>query len=148
MTRPTTDEAAQRDEVILTTMRLALRASAFALLTVGAAGCASSKGSASGAYAGGQSVQVKVRNDYWLDVVIYMVNGGARVRLGSVGGVSGQTLRVPPGALSASSIRLLIDPIGSSRGYTTEAITLAPGQQIELKVGSPLSLSTIAVYNR
>jgi hypothetical protein len=87
---------------------------------------------------------VSVQNDSWLDGVVYLVNGSARVRLGTVTGLGHQTFRIKGGLISSNSARLLVDPIGASRGYLTDAITVMPGQRIELKVGSSLSFSSVS----
>ena len=90
-----------------------------------------------------------VRNDNWLDVAIYLVRGGARFRIGSVTGTGSQTFRLPADVTSAGSpIRVMADPIGATRGYTTEPIVLSPGQRLEVRVGSPISISSFAVWNR
>jgi hypothetical protein len=91
---------------------------------------------------------VTVRNDNWLDVVIYAVRGSARFRVGTVGGSSTQTFRLPAQAMSGGSeVQILADPIGATRGYITDPVVLGPGQRLELQVGSPISISTFAVRN-
>jgi hypothetical protein len=92
---------------------------------------------------------VTVRNDNWLDVVIYAVRGTARFRIGTVGGSSSQTFRLTSDAMTGSSpLQILADPIGSSRGYMTDPVVLAPGQRLEVQLGSPISISTFAIWNR
>jgi len=91
---------------------------------------------------------VTVRNDNWLDVVIYAVRGSARFRVGTVGGSSTQTFRLPAQAISGGSeVQILADPIGATRGYVTDPVVLGPGQRLELQVGSPISISTFAIRN-
>jgi len=127
-------------------MRFAEFAPMLALVTIDASACASRGapvGSGVPSMAQEAEQMVTVQNDNWLDVVVYVVNGSARARIGTVGGLSRATFRVKGGLMSTSPARLLIDPIGTSRGYLTDAITVMPGQQIELRVGSQLSLSTV-----
>ena len=128
-------------------MRFAEFAPVLALVTIDASACASrgaQMGSGVGSTAQVAEQMVTVQNDNWLDVVVYVVNGSARARVGTVSGLSRATFRVQGGVISTSSARLLIDPIGTSRGYLTEAINVMPGQRIELRVGSQLSLSTVS----
>ena len=127
-------------------MRFAEFAPMLALVTIDASACASRGapvGSGVPSMAQEAEQMVTVQNDNWLDVVVYVVNGSARARVGTVGGLSSATFRVKGGLMSTTPARLLIDPIGTSRGYLTDAITVMPGQQIELRVGSQLSLSTV-----
>jgi len=130
-------------------MRIAIVASLLTLGMTYASGCASKGQSAiaSGAQPSDAGV-VTVQNDNWLDVVVYAVNGSTKFRLGSVTGISSGSFRLSAGLSPTGSLRLLVDPIGASNGYLTEAITLTPGQRIELRVSSPLSMSTVAVWNR
>jgi hypothetical protein len=89
-----------------------------------------------------------VRNDNWLDVVLYAVRGTARFRIGTVGGSSTKTFRLTSQALSGGNeLRILADPIGAPAGYVTDGVVLAPGQRLELQIGSPLSISTFAIRN-
>jgi hypothetical protein len=130
-------------------MRIAVAALLLALATVQAAGCArkSKTPLANGAEPYPDGV-VSVQNDNWLDVVVYAVNGSTKFRLGAVNGISSGTFRLTSSLSPTGSVRLLVDPIGAPKGYMTDAITIAPGQRIELRVGSPLNMSTVAVWNR
>jgi len=113
-------------------------------MEVAMAACAARGAGAGAGSASQQSSQLVVQNDYWLDVVIYLVHGTARIRMGTVTGLSHATFRIKQGVVSTESARLLVDPIGASRGYLTDAITVMPGQLIELRVGSPLNFSTVS----
>jgi len=130
-------------------MRIAVVASLLMVATLQTAGCARKAktpvGNGADPFADGV---VTVQNDNWLDVVVYAVNGSSKFRLGSVGGISNGTFRLTAGLSPTGSVRLLVDPIGAPAGYLSDAITVAPGQRIELRVGSPLNMSTVAVWNR
>jgi hypothetical protein len=92
--------------------------------------------------------KVIVRNDNWLDVVIYAVHGSSRVRVGTVGGSSTTTFRLTREvANGATPLQILADPIGSRSTYVTDPVTLNPGQRLELQLGSPISISTYAIFN-
>jgi hypothetical protein len=97
-----------------------------------------------------QSVAPKVivRNDNWLDVVIYTVHGSSRMRVGTVGGSSTTTFRLTGEvANGATPLQILADPIGSRSSYVTDPVTLSPGQRLELQIGSVISTSTYAIFN-
>jgi hypothetical protein len=93
--------------------------------------------------------KMTVRNDNWLDVVIYAVHGTSRVRVGTVAGSSTQTFRLTSEtANGATPLQILADPIGSASKYITEPVTLSRGQRLELQVGSTISISTFAIRNQ
>jgi hypothetical protein len=92
--------------------------------------------------------KVIVRNDNWLDVVIYAVHGSSRIRVGTVGGSSTTTFRLTGEAANgATPLQILADPIGSRSTYVTDPVTLNPGQHLELQLGSVISTSTYAIFN-
>ena len=89
---------------------------------------------------------VKVANYNWLDVNVYAVQGGTRVRLGSVTSMSSGTFQLPARFLQQSApVRLLVDPIGSTEGYMTNGIMVQGGQQISFSVQNALQFSSISV---
>jgi hypothetical protein len=90
----------------------------------------------------------RVTNNGWLDVNVYASRGGSRQRLGMVTGQNSQVFRLPQHLIDARGVRLFIDPIGSSHGYSTELIAVAPGQQIELVVQHRISMSHYTVFDR
>ena len=111
--------------------------------------CATNRPSSHLASAQSTAPKVTVRNDNWLDVVIYAVHGNSRFRVGTVGGSSTQTFRlVGEVANGTTPLQLLADPIGSSNTYMTDPVTLNPGQRLELQVGSTISISTFAIRNQ
>lgn len=113
------------------------------------AACARGRQLQGGGLAGNGAPTMKVQNDNWLDVVIYIVRGAARFRVGTVGGNSSQTFSLSAAHdLGSSPLRIMADPIGSNNRYLTEPILLGPGQLLEVKVGSPISISSFAVWNR
>ena len=89
-----------------------------------------------------------VQNDFWLDVVIYVARSGARFRIGTVPGLGSETFRLSGALVPTQTVQFLADPIGQSGGYLTEMITAAPGQRIELRLGSTLNTSSFSVWSR
>lgn len=115
-----------------------------------ASGCASRRESQPVSWGDAPTVPtVTVRNDNWLDVAVYVVRGATRFRIGTVRSTSMETFRLPSGSSGGSSpLQIMADPIGSAAGYVTDPIVLGPGQRLELKVASPISVSTFSIWNR
>ena len=93
---------------------------------------------------------VYVQNDNWLDVVIYVVRGGSRYRLGQVSSLTAAKFEIPPAAVGATGdIYLLADPIGAVSSYamySTDDIMIPPGHTIiELRVDNVISHSAYTV---
>lgn len=91
---------------------------------------------------------VTVRNDNWLDAVVYAVRGASRVRLGTVAGLSSATLKAPSSYAPDGTFQLLVDPIGSSSVYMTDGFVVSPGQRVELSIAPSLRMSSVAVWSR
>lgn len=127
-----------------------LAAAAAAILTLGA--CAS--GGGNGAAPADRSSHMReatvvVQNQNWQDVVVYVVQSGHRMRLGMVTAMTTSKFRLPQRFLgSASDIRLLADPIGSTQGYQTEGLRVLAGQQVAFNVQNRMSLSSVAIWDR
>ena len=97
---------------------------------------------------GVQQATVRVQNQNWQDMVVYLVRGTTRTRLGTVTAMNSQTFRVPRASLGASGlVRLMADPIGGGRAYTSEVLTVRPGQRVSLDVGHSLAISFVSVWN-
>ncbi len=90
----------------------------------------------------------RITNNGWLDVNVYAARGSSRRRLGMVTSQNSEVFRLPRHLVDARGLRLLIDPIGSPQGYSTELIAVAPGQQIELVVQQRISMSHYSVFDR
>ena len=79
---------------------------------------------------------VRVDNQAALDMTIYAMRFGQRVRLGTVTAHSSQVLQIPASLLtgSATTLRFIADPIGSTTGSVGEEITVMPGDQVVLTI--------------
>lgn len=96
-----------------------------------------------------RAASVVVRNDNWSDVVVYALRLGTRQRLGSVVSMTTERLRLPPGVLAGGDgLRLMVDLIGSRETYTTEVVTVLPGDRVELRVQNHLAISSVSVWRR
>lgn len=129
-------------------MRFSVFAPLLAIAAAQVTGCTSAAGVAQAKSQEINAPVVTVQNDHWLDVAVYLVNGTTRFRLGTVGAIGHETFRINSALGSPGALRLLIDPIGSQQGFTTDAFTAMPGQRIELKISSPITMSTVAVWSR
>jgi hypothetical protein len=121
------------------------------LVLFSAAACASNKASdAAGpapverdsteAYAG---IEVQIDNQNISDMSIYLLRSGSRWLVGQAGGLKKSTLKIPASVAPTDlRIRLLADPIGSSRTVTTPLLIVPRGQKIYWSIGSDPSMST------
>lgn len=123
-----------------------LAAAVAALLAMGA--CAPAAQQPDGPSAAPTST-VRVTNNNWADMNVFVVRNGMRVRLGTVTSLNTTTFRVPSAATrGVTQVRIVADPIGSSRGYVSEVLQLYPGQQVAMTVQNAIQMSSVAVWDR
>jgi hypothetical protein len=92
-------------------------------------------------------VPLEVSNHNWLDIIIYVVRDGERMRVGIANASSQASFTLPARLLGQGrELRLLGHPIGGTGGTITETVTVQPGQWIEWTLESDLSRSAIGVY--
>jgi hypothetical protein len=79
---------------------------------------------------------LEVENQNFLDMTVYVVEGGARQRLGVVRGNSTTTLTIPERMIrgGASPLRFLADPIGQQGLPVTEEIVVEPGDAVKMVI--------------
>ena len=77
---------------------------------------------------------LRVENRDFLDMTVYVVDGGVRQRLGVARGNSTTTLTIPERLIrgGASPLRFLCDPIGGQGLPVSEEIMVEPGDTVEL----------------
>lgn len=118
-------------------------------------GCATAGPSPSSGVEPHQQSAVRIRNNNWSDVKVYLVpaSGGMPVRLGMV--TSMTTLRIPlrgrvrTELLAQGSLRFLLKPLGNpGGGYTTHSVLMTVGDVMSLTVANQLRLSTLVVRSR
>ncbi len=136
------------------TLRIAVAVSSLAL----SAACVSPGGSLEQGYAPGAveaspvrraPATVRVTNNNWADMNVYLVRGTARFRLGTVSSMSTQIFRVPAGAMGGvGGLRLLADPIGSSNGFLTPAVHVSAGERVDFDIQNQLPISSVSVWGR
>ena len=103
------------------------------LLVVGA--CRSARdGEAPGPARGPATLEVENQN--FLDMTVYVLERGARQRLGEARGNSTTSLTIPERLIrgGASPLRFLADPIGGEGLPVTEEIVVEPGDTVTLVI--------------
>src|SRR5688572_6133669 len=102
---------------------------ALAVLLMGA--CATPRYATDNAPSGDRVVRVEVTNHNWMDMAVYAVSGGQRIRLGTVTTGLNQTFRLPK-TLNVYSGQLFLEaqPVGSREVFRSDAIMVNPGGQI------------------
>ncbi len=81
--------------------------------------------------------QVRVENQAWLDMNIFVTDtgNGARTRLGLVTGTSSSTLRIPQSVVGMGrALRFVADPVGSGRTASSFEFFVRPGQQVTITI--------------
>ncbi|HEX3235159.1 MAG TPA: hypothetical protein VHR41_13235 [Gemmatimonadales bacterium] len=115
------------------------------LLALMFAGCGSHHGT-SEAVSPNTPVELEVENHNWSDIVIYLVRGSQRQRLGMVTALGNTVFTFPYRRLGNSGdARLSAHAIGGS-GYTSESVLVQPGQTLKWTLESDLARSSLAVY--
>jgi hypothetical protein len=90
---------------------------------------------------------LRVSNNSWADMNLFLLRGTTRHRLGMVTSMNTTTFTIPEEALSAASdLRLYADPIGSIRGWSTQPLLVNPGQEISLTLQNNLNLSSYSIF--
>ncbi len=90
---------------------------------------------------------LRVANDNFADVTIYVVQSGMRLRLGTVSGLSEQQFKLPRTvAAYAMDLYLLADPVGGSRVYMSPAVRVRAGEEVDLRLHPTLSMSSVSVW--
>lgn len=98
---------------------------------------------------GPEETTVRVENNNWDNMTVYVVRGSARHRLGMVTSMNAETFRIPAAFMSGTeAVRLVADPIGSSNTYVTPSVQVKPGEQIEFDIENHLAISSVSVWSR
>lgn len=96
-----------------------------------------------------EQIVVRVANNGWQDVTVYVVDGTMRRRLGTVSGMSSGSFRMRSTAHSSSRpLQLLADPVGGRTPFVSQPWRASPGQGVDMRVDARLALSTVSVFDR
>ena len=95
-------------------------------------------------------VTLQVTNDNPQDVDVFVTSGSrsSRQRLGMVTSGQTQTFTVPSTVARASSFRLIVHPIGGGGDYSTGALNINPGDQVDLHVAPVVTQTSYMVAQR
>ena len=104
----------------------------FLALALLSAGC--SHGVKSGTPEPQARTTVKVENQNFLDMNVFVLQGGQRIRLGTVSGLSTAVFTLPDYVARSTSVQFELHPIGGRTNPRTETISVQPGDQIMLTV--------------
>lgn len=87
---------------------------------------------------------IRVTNNNWSDMTIYLVRSGSQRRLGTVTSQTTRTFVVPAHVIASSNrIHLMADPIGSSRTLVSAPLLINTGQTAEWQLENSLGLSSM-----
>jgi len=115
------------------------------MLAVTVASCSRGKKSESAPAPSGP-VSLRVENHNWVNVVVYVLHGGQRTRLGMAVGSKTTDLTIPYWVVGqASTIQLYGDPVGSSDGVVTSAVTVKPWMRLDWTLETDLSRSALSI---
>lgn len=90
---------------------------------------------------------LRVENNNWLDVTIYVVHDGQRSRLGAATAARTTDFAIQPALLGQlGAIRLVADPVGSSKSIASPTVVVKSGTRLVWTLQSDLSRSSLAVY--
>jgi hypothetical protein len=87
-----------------------------------------------------------VNSHHLLDVNIFIVHDGQADRVATVPASSSRTLSLPSWMLGQSRlVRVIAEPIGDDTRYTSDLLSVQPGQIIELNVESSINRSNYSI---
>lgn len=87
-----------------------------------------------------------VENRHWSNVTVYVMRGSARVRMGTVTSMNTHRFVVPAVIVNnVVDIRLIADPVGAEP-YTSEPVTIGPGDHLEFRLTHNLVQSSVWVW--
>lgn len=90
---------------------------------------------------------LRVENNNWLDVTIYVVHDGQRSRLGAATAAKTTNFAIQPALLGQlGAIRLIADPVGASTSIASPTVVVKPGSRLVWTLQTDLSRSSLAVY--
>jgi hypothetical protein len=96
---------------------------------------------------GARDWSLRVDNQHWLDVRIYVVHGGQRTRVGMVTAAQTHTFRLPAYLLGpGGDIRLYARPVGNRAELETEVIIVALGQRVDWFIPHGFEHSAVSVH--
>jgi hypothetical protein len=90
-------------------------------------------------------VDLQIDNHNWSDVVVSIVHGGTRTRLGTVHTATTTVLKFPLSYAFANSVSLVAAPIGSRSQFESERFRVLSGQRVYWSIETSLARSSLVV---
>jgi hypothetical protein len=91
-----------------------------------------------------ETAVIAVDNQYFGEMIIYIVEGSARTRIGTVAALSTAKLTVPD-QLVGMNVQLQANPLSPGVGFTSQHLLIAPGSTVALRLASELPLSDVSI---
>jgi hypothetical protein len=89
---------------------------------------------------------MEVTNNNFLSVTVYASSGGNFIRVGDVGGKGSATFTLNEQRLGIEQgVRFRVNPVGSSRQYTSPVVYPNRGSWVSLVVATEIGLSYVSV---
>jgi hypothetical protein len=123
----------------------ALAAAIGIVITIGSAGCARNRGDWKNADGSDAGVRVRVENNNFADMDVYVVSEGIASRLGTVTGNSTQQFVLNRSFIPAQDLRIVATPIGGNGRASSGPILVQPGQEIDFTINPLLRASSASV---
>ena len=85
-------------------------------------------------------------NHHLLDVNVFLQHDGQADRVAMVNASTSKAMELPLRMLGqGGAIRLIAEPIGDETSYTTDILTVQPGQVVQLNVENPIARSNYSI---
>jgi hypothetical protein len=82
-------------------------------------------------------IPVRIDNQNYSDMDVYLLSRGTRILVGSVTGLTRATLMLPTGsALTDGRVQLQADPLGAVAPIRTPQLLVSPGEQVYWTIGA------------
>lgn len=94
---------------------------------------------------GDEDVVLRVENNNWSDMRIYLLRSGVPIRIGFVSALSERAIALPRWVRSVGEVQIQARPIASRLTYTTEPILIGTGREVRLTLEEHLPLSAWSV---
>ncbi len=103
------------------------------LVALALAGC--SRNQADTGIIPSQPTILRVDNQSFNDMRIYVIQGGQRIRVGTANGKQISTFKLSRSVISGfTSVRVQAVPIGANGNSVSEEISIQPGEELELRI--------------
>ncbi len=104
------------------------------LVALALTGCAGHNNTGPGIIPEDRTV-LKVDNQSFNDMRIYVIQGGQRIRVGTANGKNESSFKLPKSVISGyTTIRVQAVPIGANGSSVSQEIAITPGDELSLRI--------------